>query len=111
MLAHDFILVDKVPDSIRYKNYDKSIMVQISDDFAQENWTNVFGAVNVYVEQWGNLVPGLAYHGTSILTPSMARDLLSRTDAIAVKEKDYDKLVAMLREAIEKEKYIIHFGI
>ena len=111
MLTHDFILVEHVPARIRYTEYDKAAMTRISDEFALAHWQEVFGAVDVYADYCGNLMHGLAYHGTSILTPAMAQALLERVELAGGRGEEQEKLKDLLAEAVRRKGYVIHFGI
>ena len=71
----------------------------------------MFGAVDVYADYCGNLMHGLAYHGTSILTPAMAQALLERVELAGGRGEEQEKLKDMLAEAVRREGYVIHFGI
>lgn len=111
MLSHDFILVDNIPPVIRYSNYDRATMTRISDDFMLKYWNEVFGTVDVYADYSGNLKHGLAYHGTSILTPPMSQKLLDKLLLVNEQGEDYCKLESILSMSTQTERYVIHFGI
>ena len=111
MLSHDFLLVETVPERIRYSDYDQSAMARISDDFARRHWPEVFGAVDVYVDFYRNRAHGLAYHGTSILSPAMAQALLVQLELVKDHSEECNKLKHLLTEAIQENKVVLHFGI
>lgn len=111
MLSHDFLLVERVPETIRYSDFDRSTMTRVSDDFAWAHWPEVFGAVDVYVDFYGNFVHGLAYHGTSILSSAMAQALLTRLEQAEDPGNTCGELKRLLSEAVRENKWVIHFGI
>ena len=111
MLSHDFLLVERVPETIRYSDFDRSAMTRVSDDFARAHWPEVFSAIDVYVDFYGNRAHGLAYHGTSILSPAMARTLLTRLEQAEDPENACGELKRLLSEAVCENQWVIHFGV
>lgn len=111
MLVHDFIIVDVIPEPIKYSAFNKSAMTHISDDFILEYWDKVFGAVDVFCDVYGNLKHGIAYHGTSILTPEMSMSLLKLMEQVDRCHEDCSKLKHILSEAVNNKKFLLHFGI
>jgi len=110
MLAHYFLLAEKVPDYISYNDFDKKSMISISDDFIQKYWDH-FNSIMVYWNTWGNLQRGLAYYSISILTPDMSKKLFDSIHRISIKDQECCKLLSLLEEGVEKRANIIHFGI
>lgn len=111
MLTHDFILVEEVPAKIRYPDYAASSMTRLSDDLARRYWQQVFAQGAAYWDRVGSTAQGLAYHGTTVLTPAMARGLLERMEQTEERSREWLGLKALLAEAVRESKYVLHFGI
>jgi len=110
MLIHEFIAVSDVPEHITIRDYDRSKMVRIADDFILDYHVPIL-KVKMHCNQIGNIIDGLSYHGTTILDPQMAVNLKSELLPFIDKSDECKKLIAILEEAISQNKYIIHFGV
>lgn len=118
-LTHKFILCDKVPEQLSILLYRDSC-VEIQDQFIRENY-DVFKNVFLYWSYPNQTGPGFNYYGTTIITPPMAQSLLdimarfldnnlSEMAEYFVGE-EYDALCTLLKKAIERNQFLIHFGI
>lgn len=110
MLVHRFILVSSIPERIFFPDYDQSKMIKIADDFILKYHVPI-RKVKMHCEHLGNLIDGLAYHGTTILDVQMAKNLKSELQPYVEKSSECKRLVSVLDDAIAQNKYIIHFGI
>jgi len=110
MIAHEFLLCTKVPDSIGSINSYKDELVFIDDDFVLNNHIP-FLSVKMYHNSIGNIAFGLNYYGITILDDRMAEELKRELINFCSDCDDLQKLVRVLNQAIEQKRYIIHFGV
>lgn len=118
-LVHKFVLCDKVPEQLSILLYRDSC-VEIPDQFIRENY-DVFKNVFLYWSYPNQTGPGFNYYGTTIITPSMAQLLLDTmarflyNNSSEMSEyfvgEEYDTLCTLLKKAIERNRFLVHFGI
>ena len=109
MIEHEFILVEKIPDIILISDFSRRDMTAISDDFVLEH-CNEIKKIKMYWGAFGNTQDGLNYHGITIITSSMASELLN-TLQYCKGNAEAKELKHLLTKSIANKQSIIHFGI
>jgi hypothetical protein len=118
-MKHPFFLIDFIPygEAWRkgieyYEGLDNTIAVRVNDEFIQAHY-RLTEKVRLYFNKIGEayLNTGWNYHGFTIITPQMAKDLNEALLPIADESEDYLNLSGLLKQAVTENKYIIHFGV
>jgi len=119
-IEHDFY-ISSTPTLLKYNDikYEEHY-IRIQDRFILDNYP-LFKNVELYWNNTEKLGPGFNYYGNTIITPKMAQELLNimekfiKYDGSEEAEyfvgEEYNMLREILNDAINENKYIIHFGI
>jgi len=110
MLVHEFLVVTDIPEHVTIGDYDRNLMVKIDDDFILHYHVPI-RKVKMNCRKIGNIIDGLAYHGTTILDTQMAANLKAELLPYIHASDECKKLITVLDVAISQKKYIIHFGV
>lgn len=112
MAKHEFALLEQAPSSNEiFNKYEpqKYDCISIDDDFLEPVMEDL-KKLNCYWHTLQNPEKGLAYTGVTLIPPQSMEtfiDILSSSQNL----QEFFLLVEMAKQAKEKGKYIIHFGI
>ena len=110
MLIHEFITVPFFSENMSFSAFNGVRLLRISDDFILK-YHEPIREVRMYCAGTGEMIDGLAYHGTTVLNPQMAANLMDELLPFCEKSEECRMLISILMKAIEQNMYVIHFGI
>jgi len=111
MAKHEFGIMQKEPSAIeRFDTYEaeKYHCIAVHDDFIEPILTDL-QALDCYWHTLQRPEKGLVYYGITLIPPQ-SMDGFLRVLCSQHKE-EYIPLIALINEAKENNRYIIHFGI
>ena len=107
--VHEFALLEHAPlHGVRYDTYEAPQMrcVSVHDDDI-ERYLDRFTSLTCYAHTVDIPCRGLCYCGITLVSPQTAREMRHLVDG----DPAFDALTAMLSDAVNENKWIIHFGI
>ena len=110
MLAHEFSIIDQLSTQA-YHPYEPERYgcIKVSDSDIVPLLEELGARLFTYIHSLDRPATGLAYGGVTLIPPASLgefRDiLLSRHNPA------YDALIALIGEAMEQDRFMIHFGI
>ena len=110
MLLHEFLTIPIIPGGIPLKAFNEVRMIRISDDFINKSYESI-NKVKMYNPIRDEYIYGLAYSGITVLDPQMAAKLKAELLSYFDESECCRMLITLLSKAVEKNMYIIHFGI
>ena len=110
MLIHEFITVPFISENMPFSVFNGVKLLRVSDDFILKHHESI-RKVRMYCAGKGEMIDGLAYHGTTVLDPQMAAKLKFELLPFFEKSEECRMFISILMEAIEQNMYVIHFGI
>lgn len=109
VLCHEFGIMDRAPQpGERYDCYEpeKYRCIQVSDDDLQPV-LEAFCRGKAYWHTLDKPEMGLAYCGVTLIPPESAAFYLE----LVLERHKLSALAALFSEAVQEQKYVIHFGI
>lgn len=110
---NEFAILDYVDDKIEYDfgmmNRNQLTCIKVSDDYFNE-WVVELMDVDVYWFQLSRPKQGFARYGVTLIPP----ESIPRIKAVAMRDIEIasvSEFIQLLDQAINQNKYVIHFGI
>lgn len=116
---NEFGIIDEFDKNCNYvlnydleKNREKYKIISIEDDYVM-NWVEKLSTVKTYYQKFDNLNYGLDRYGVTLIPPESLEKLYECiiNDTSFLKNDKLVDLANLVKEAIENNKFIIHFGI
>ena len=104
MLIHEFITVPFISENMSFSVFNGVKLLRISDNFILK-YHEPIRKVRMYCAGEGEMIDGLAYHGTTVLDPQMAANLKYELLPFFEKSEECRMLISILTEAIEQNMY------
>ncbi|WP_080847838.1 short-chain dehydrogenase [Cytobacillus gottheilii] len=113
-LVHEFGILNEFDKEKKYLNYEpeKYNCISVDDDFVQ-NIAADLTIMKTYFQSYKRQEYGLAMWGITLIPPESLQLFYEKvTSSKDFKEShDLAELAAKILQAIEEEKYMIHFGV
>ncbi|WP_400195358.1 short-chain dehydrogenase [Lysinibacillus telephonicus] len=113
-LVHDFGIINDINDKNSYSSYSPELnnCIQVQDEVVQE-LVEGLKIIKTYFHSLERPNVGLAYHGITLIPPESLSQFLDTilTNKVIKNFEETSLLCEKIQQAIEQNKYMIHYGI
>ncbi len=112
MPNHEFGIIGKVDDNKKYDSYEpeKYSCVSVDDEIIFKIIEEM-KCLKTYHHSLSRVSFGLAYYGVTLIPPESLKELITIIEKNIFQNNEVNTLLTILKYGLEKNKYIIHYGV